>query len=71
MKYKAIYYYNPEESKVLGTYNSKDEAIYALLEKGEGNYCLDNRAERKQALEERDFCMIGCGPASMEIVPVD
>lgn len=67
MVYKAIYKRDSERSEVVGTFKTKERAIEKLLEKGEGNYCLDNREERKEALEMRNFCMCGCGPASMYI----
>lgn len=70
MKYKAIYYFDTTDNEVIGTYDNRDDAIYALLKKGDNNYCLDSYDIRKKALEERNFCMIGCGPASMEIVEV-
>lgn len=67
MVYKAIYKRDFSHSEVIGTFKTKSNAIDALLKKGEGNYCLDNREERKESLEMRNFCMCGCGPASMTI----
>ena len=67
IKFKAIYKKDSSHSEVVGTFKSKDGAIEALLRRGEGNYCLDNREERKESLEMRNFCMCGCGPASMVI----
>jgi hypothetical protein len=67
MVYKAIYKRDSSNSEVIGTFKTKSYAIEALLKKGEGNYCLDNREERKESLEMRNFCMCGCGPASMTI----
>lgn len=70
MEFKAIYKRDSSHSEVVGTFKSKDKAIEALLKKGEGNYCLDNREERQESLELRNFCMCGCGPASMSIVEI-
>jgi hypothetical protein len=67
MVYKAIYKRDSSHSEVIGTFKTKNNAIEALLKKGDGNYCLDNREERKESLEMRNFCMCGCGPASMTI----
>lgn len=71
MKFKAIYKRDSSHSEVVGTFKNKEGAIEALLRKGEGNYCLDNRDERKESLEMRNFCMCGCGPASMSIEEID
>lgn len=71
MKFKAIYKRDSSHSEVVGTFKNKEGAIEALLRKGEGNYCLDNREERKESLEMRNFCMCGCGPASMSIEEID
>lgn len=70
MKFKAIYHYNTEENTELGVFDSKEDAIKSLLKKGDGNYCLDDHKTRETALNERNFCMCGCGPACMEIIEV-
>ena len=71
MKFKAIYKKDSQNEIVVGLFDTKKSAIHALLEKGDGNYCLDTREERKDALEMRGFCMCGCGPSSMRIDEVE
>lgn len=70
MDFKAIYHYNSEENTELGVFKTKEEAIKALIKKGGDSYCLDDKETRIKALNERDFCMCGCGPACMEIIPI-
>jgi hypothetical protein len=70
MKYKAIYKSDSHHIETIGVFKTKDEAIKALLRKGDGNYCLDSREERQESLELRNFCMCGCGPSSMSIEEV-
>lgn len=71
MRFKAIYKENSQEECIVGTYDTKETAIEALLNKGRHNYCLDSREERYDALEMRGFCMCGCGPSSMRIEEVE
>lgn len=71
MKFKAIYKKDSNNETVVGIYDEKSKAIKSLLDKGDGNYCLDSREERKEALEMRGFCMCGCGPSSMRIEEVE
>lgn len=71
MKFKAIYKKDSNNETVVGIYDEKCKAIKSLLDKGDGNYCLDNREERQEALEMRGFCMCGCGPSSMRIEEVE
>lgn len=70
MKYKAIYFREDSE-KILGTFSERDNAVDALINAGEHNYCLDNREERIAALQLRDFYMCGCGPNYMKIEEVE
>ncbi|MBR6517557.1 MAG: hypothetical protein IKT40_12060 [Bacilli bacterium] len=71
MKFKAVFWHNSEEKTELGVFDSKEKAIEKLLNKGGNDYCLDSYEVRKQALEERDFCMCGCGPRQMEIITIE
>ena len=72
MKFKAIYKESSNSrDEILGEFNEKKEAINALIKRGDNNYCLDNREDRIEALEMRNFCMCGCGPSSMCIEEIE
>lgn len=70
MKYKAIFERN-QEREVLGTFNNKKTAIDKLIERGEDDYCLDKKEIRIAALEERGFCLCGCGPSLLMIEEIE
>ena len=72
MKFRAIYKESSSvQDEVLGEFKDKKSAINALIRRGDGNYCLDNKEDRIEALEMRNFCMCGCGPASMCIEEIE
>lgn len=73
MKIKAFFQKSMNEEKTLvAECKRKEEAIEALLNFAETkvDYCLDSRKDRKEALEMRNTCICGCGPASMYLEEV-
>jgi hypothetical protein len=86
MKYKAIYENENSsrignvafdaregaiESKIdNATFDTREEAIEYLINKS-GDYSMDTKEDRRTALEERGFCICGCGPNRMMIEEID
>jgi hypothetical protein len=70
-KYRAIYILSEGKEKKLGEFSDKEAAISTLIKEGSGNYCLDSREEREDALRLRNFCMCGCGPYAMKIEEIE
>lgn len=72
MRYKSLYKYPNEEDVVIGIYKTREEAIEKCIAyKHDGSYCLDNREERIQCLEMRNYCILGCGPGELSIEEVE
>lgn len=71
MKYKAIVHYGSETEK-LGTFNSKDEAITALIEECKSDLVRGETYDFvKEGLKKRDFYVCGWSSTEMEIEEVE
>ena len=59
--------------KNLGTFNTRDEAVNALVEwaHDEIEYCLDHREDRIEALQFRNTYICGCGPSKLMIKEIE
>lgn len=72
MKYRAIFRGECDEI-VLGDFNDRNDAINEALtsDKISRNYCLDDKQMRKKCLEDRGFCICGCGPDMLVIEEIN
>ena len=69
-KFQSIYKQDGHE-RTIGVHNTRKEAINALINASDDDYCLDTKEERIQALEDRDWYTLGCGPNQIGIVEVE
>lgn len=71
MNYKGIYKRDGGREEVVLISSNRDEVVKALVNRVDGNYCLDTKEDRLNALAVRNFCMLGCGPSELVIEEVE
>ena len=69
-KFKAIFKRSDGTLRTIKVTNTRDEAVDACVNYND-DYCLDSKKDRIDALEYRDFYVIGCGPTSLIIEEIE
>lgn len=72
MKFKSIFKRPNESDKLIGVFDTREEAINACVDYDESrHYCLDNKEDRIECLRLRNYCICGCGPDELAIEEVE
>lgn len=70
MKFKGIYKKDSSHEEVVVISDDRNHVVQELVKRVDGNYCLDTKEDRLNALSIRNFCMLGCGPGELIIEEV-
>lgn len=71
MKFKGIYKKDSSHEEVVIISEDRNTVVQELVKRVDGNYCLDTKEDRLNALAIRNFCMLGCGPSELIIDEIE
>ena len=71
MKFKGIYKKDSSHEEVVIISEDRNAVVQELVKRVDGNYCLDTKEDRLNALAIRNFCMLGCGPSELIIEEIE